>query len=387
MDNPVFGIALTFVLLALNALFVGAEFALISARRTQIEPRAAAGSRRAGMTLRAMEQVSLVMAAAQLGITICTLLLGAISEPVIAHLMEPVFELVRMPEVLVHPVAFVIATTLVVYAHVVFGEMIPKNIALAASERSALFLGPFMLGVVVVLKPFVVLLNALANAMLRLIRIEPRDEVTSSFTHDEVAGMVEDSRREGLLDAQEYDLLSGALDFHAGTVARVLLPLEDLVTIPMSAAAGEVEAACARSGYSRFPVRQEGSPAGGPEGGPELHGAELDGAELDGTELIGYLHVKDVLSTTQEQLRQPVQAKWVRSLATIRAGTSLYDALRAMQVRGSHMARVADDEGRVLGVIMLEDVLEELVGEVAKEMAGEGTHRPVSRTPDRLKAQ
>lgn len=366
MGNPVFGIALTFVLLALNALFVAAEFALISARRTQIEPRAAAGSRAARLTLKAMERVSLVMAAAQLGITICTLLLGAVSEPVIAHLMEPVFELVRMPDMLVHPVAFVIATTLVVYAHVVFGEMIPKNIALAASERSALLLGPFMLGVVFVLKPFVVVLNAMANALLRLVRVEPRDEVTSSFTHDEVAGMVEDSRREGLLDADEYDLLSGALDFHAGTVAQVLLPLEDLVSIEMNAAAGEVEAACARTGYSRFPVRRDAGP-----GEPEL---------------IGYLHVKDVLSTTEEQLRQPVQAKWIRALATVRVGSSLYDALRTMQVRGSHVARVADDEGKVLGVIMLEDVLEELVGEVAEDMVDE-VQRPSSRTPGSRGAQ
>jgi len=371
MDNLVFGIALTFVLLGLNALFVGAEFALISARRTQIEPRAAEGSSPARLTLRAMEQVSLVMAAAQLGITICTLLLGAISEPVIAHLMEPVFELVRMPDVLVHPVAFVLATALIVYAHVVFGEMVPKNIALAASERSALFLGPFMLGVVFVLKPFVVLLNAMANAMLRLIRIEPQDEVTSSFTHDEVAGMVEESRREGLLDADEYDLLSGALYFYAGTIERVLLPLDDLVSIEMGAASGEVEAACARTGYSRFPVRQQGKPEDGPG---------------NDAELIGYLHVKDVLSTTPEQLRQPVQAKWVRSLATVRAGTSLYDALRAMQVRDSHIARVADDEGRVLGIIMLEDVLEELVGEVA-ERDGTRAPRPTRRTSDPLGAQ
>lgn len=372
MDNPFFGIGLTLVLLALNALFVGAEFALISARRTQIEPRAAEGSRSARLTLRAMEQVSLVMAAAQLGITICTLLLGAISEPVIAHLLEPVFELARVPDGLVHPIAFVIATALIVYAHVVFGEMVPKNIALAASERSALFLGPFMLGVVFVLKPFVVLLNAMANAVLRLMRVEPQDEVTSSFTHDEVAGMVEDSRREGLLDADEYDLLSGALDFHAGTVARVLLPSADLVSVDMSDPVGEVEAACARTGYSRFPVRQQG-------------GSE-DGAGND-AELIGYLHVKDVLSTTQEQLRQPIQAKWVRSLATVRVGTSLYDALRAMQVRGSHMARVADDDGRVLGVIMLEDVLEELVGEVAEEMADGTEPSPGDRKQDQLGAQ
>jgi CBS domain containing-hemolysin-like protein len=338
--NPVVGIGVTVLLLGLNALFVGAEFALISARRTQIEPRAAQGSRAAKLTLRAMERLSLVMAAAQLGITICTLGLGAVSEPVVAHLLEPAFEALRVPDALVHPLAFVIATALIVYAHVILGEMVPKNIALAVSERSALILGPFMLAVVLVMRPFVVTLNALANGILRLLRVQPKEEVTSSFTHDEVAGMVADSRREGLFDADEYDLLSGALDFHAGTVEQVLLASADLVTLPVGCSVGDVEAACASTGYSRFPVTSG-----------------------DGEELIGYLHIKDVLTTDERERVEPVAATHVRQLATASPRSSLYDALRAMQVQGTHMARVADGQ-RVLGVVMLEDVLEELVGEV-----------------------
>ena len=206
-----FGLGLTFVLLALNALFVASEFALISARRTQLEPLAQAGSRPAKLALRAMENVTLAMAAAQLGITICSLGLGAISEPALAHLLEPGFEALSVPEGLVDPIAFVIAMTFIVFLHVVFGEMVPKNLALVGPDRAALFLGPFMLGVVAVLKPFVVALNATANAAVRLLRIEPVDEVASTYTHDEVAGLVEESRREGLLDeemvaAEDWDI-------------------------------------------------------------------------------------------------------------------------------------------------------------------------------------
>jgi CBS domain containing-hemolysin-like protein len=338
--NPVVGIGVTVLLLGLNALFVGAEFALISARRTQIEPRAAQGSRAAKLTLRAMERLSLVMAAAQLGITICTLALGAVSEPVVAHLLEPVFMALRVPDALVHALAFVIATGLIVYAHVVLGEMVPKNVALAVSERSALVLGPFMLAVVLVLRPFVVTLNAMANGILRLLGVQPKEEVTSSFTHDEVAGMVADSRREGLIDADEYGLLSGALDFHAGTVEQVLLPSADLVTVTVGCSVGDVEAACARTGYSRFAVTSG-----------------------EDEELIGYVHIKDVLTTDERERGEPVTAAHVRALATAAPTSSLYDALRAMQVQGTHMARVADEHGE-LGVVMLEDVLEELVGEV-----------------------
>ncbi|MRJ76416.1 DUF21 domain-containing protein [Aeromicrobium sp. SMF47] len=342
------GVALTFVLLALNALFVAAEFALISARRTQLEPRIAAGSRPARMAMRAIESITQVMAAAQLGITICSLGLGAVGEPAVAHLMEPVFEAVGMPENFVHPVSFIIAMTLVVGAHVVLGEMVPKNLALVGPDRAALFLGPFMLGVVFVLKPFVVVLNGTANLVVRLFRVEPVDEVSSTYTHDEVAGLVEESRREGLLDEDEYGLVSGALDFSDGTIDQVLLPRDGLVTIPPSATPADVEQACAQTGFSRFPVEDE-----------------------DG-DITGYLHIKDVLETDERSRLVTIADKWLRPLATVAAGSGLYEALRTMQTRGSHMARVADESGTVLGVIMLEDVLEELVGEIRSNRPAAG---------------
>lgn len=335
-----FGLGLTIVLLGLNALFVAAEFALISVRRTQLEPLAQAGSRTARLALKATSNVTLAMAAAQLGITICSLGLGAISEPAIAHLMEPAFKAANVPENFVHPISFVIAMTLVVFLHVVLGEMVPKNLALVAPERASLILGPFMLAVVAVLKPFVVSLNWIANHAVRLFGIQPVDEVASTYTHDEVAGLVEESRREGLLDEDEYGLVSGALDFYDGTVDQVLLPRDGLVTIPPDATPVDVEQACAETGFSRFPV--------------------LDANR----EIAGYLHIKDVLETDEESRLETIADKWLRPLATVVAGSGLYEALRTMQARGSHMARVADESGGVLGVIMLEDVLEELVGEI-----------------------
>ncbi len=338
--SPVLGVAVAVLLLGLNALFVSAEFALISARRTQIEPRIAEGSRAAKLALKAMENISQVMAAAQLGITLASLGLGSVAEPAIAQLFEPLFEAVGVPDSLIHPVSFVIAMSIVVFAHVVLGEMVPKNLALVGPERAALILGPFMLAVVALFKPFVVTLNGIANLGVRIMRIEPKDEVSSSFTHDEVAGFVEESRREGLLDEDEYELVSGALGFYAGTVEQVLLPSDQLVTIPPHATPEDVEQACAQTGFSRFPV-------------------------VDDTHTItGYLHIKDVLETSGGGRTRRIADKWLRPLATVGRSTALYDALRTMQSRGSHMARVADDAGNVVGVVMLEDVLEELVGEI-----------------------
>ncbi|MCL8025961.1 hemolysin family protein [Nocardioides bruguierae] len=333
------GVALTVLLLALNAFFVGAEFALISARRSQIEPLAQSGSRMARSTLRAMENVSEMMAGAQLGITVCSVLLGAVGEPAIAHLIEPGFEALGLPGALLHPVAFVIALGLVTYLHVVFGEMVPKNIAIAGPDRAALVLGPPMLVVVGVLKPVIVVLNAVANLCLRALRVEPKDEVNSAFTREEVAALVEESRGEGLLEADEYDRLAGALGFTEKSVADVIIRLDDLATAPQGACGADLEALCASTGYSRFPV-------------------------VSGEDLVGYLHIKDVLEPDEERRRRPVEDKWIRPFATVKTGDLLHDVLEQLQRRGAHMARVVEPDGSTVGVATLEDVLEELVGEI-----------------------
>jgi len=328
------------VLLVGNAFFVGAEFALVSARRTQIEPRAQQGSRLARSALRAMENVSLVMAGAQFGITVCSLGLGAVAEPALAHLLEPIAEDLGLPHGAVHPVAFTIALVLVVYLHVVLGEMVPKNLALAGPERAALVFGAPMMVVVTAIKPIVWLLNATANSILRLMGIEPKAEISSAFTREQVEALVDESRAEGLLEEGEYERLAGALGFTSRTVADVYLPMAGLQTVARGARATEVEAICAETGFSRFPVMGE-----------------------TGT-LIGYLHIKDVLGYDPHGRAQVVEDRWIRSFANVRASDSLVAALQTLQSQGAHLARVVDDAGDVVGVATLEDVIEELVGEI-----------------------
>ncbi|HVK27697.1 MAG TPA: hemolysin family protein [Nocardioides sp.] len=344
------GVLLAVVLLAANAFFVGAEFALISARRSQIEPRAQSGSHMAAITLKAMEQVSQMMAGAQLGITVCSLGLGAVGEPALAHLIEPVFHELHVPEDWLHPVAFVIAMTVVVYLHVVLGEMVPKNIAIAGPDRAALILGPPMYGIVLVLRPLIVSINAIANAILRLLRIEPKDELGSTYTREEVAALVEESHGEGLLAEDEYDRLSGALGFTEKTVAEVMMAPDSLATVVRGSTGADVEALCAATGFSRFPVVSDGT-----------DGTDGTGAAGD---LIGYLHIKDVLEPDEERRQRPVADRWIRPFATVTAETPLHDALEVLQRRGAHMARVVAPDGTTLGVAALEDVIEELVGEI-----------------------
>ncbi len=179
-----------------------------------------------------MENVSLMMAGAQLGITICSLGLGYLGEPAIAHFLEGPFETIGVPESLVHPIAFAIALGIIGYLHVVFGEMVPKNIALAGPDRAVLLLAPPMTMIVRVLHPAIALLNWIANRTLRAVGVVPQDEVTSSFTRDEVAGLVSESTREGKLDANEERLLIGALEFEERDARSVLLALDDVETVP-----------------------------------------------------------------------------------------------------------------------------------------------------------
>jgi CBS domain containing-hemolysin-like protein len=333
-------LALTVLLLLGNAFFVATEFALISARRTQIEPLAEAGSTFARTTLKAMENLPLVIGVIQLGITVCSLLLGAIAEPAIARLIEPGLHALHVPERLLHPIAFAIALAVVVFLHVVLGEMVPKNLTLAGPDRAALVLGAPIWAVVTVLRPVIVVINAAARLVLRTVNVDLQDEVSSSYTREEVAALVEESRGEGMLAEEEYGRLAGALGFTEKTMVEVLMRVADLATVRRGATAADVEALCAATGFSRFPVVGEDD------------------------ELLGYLHIKDVLETDETRRTRVVDDKWVRPFAPVRVDEPLHDALTRLQQRGAHMALVVGADGGVQGLAPHEDVIEELVGEI-----------------------
>ncbi len=337
MSTPV-ALLIAVALLAGNAFFVGAEFAIISARRSAIEPLADR-SRRARVVLWAMERVSLMLAAAQLGVTVCSTSLGVVAEPAIAHLIEGPLTSVGVPHGAVHPVALLLALGLVIYLHVVLGEMVPKNLAVAGPDRAVMVFGPPLVWVARVLGPMIAALNWLANHVVRALGVEPKDEVASAFTAQEVHSIVERSQAEGLLD-DTLGLLTGAIEFSDRTAADVMVRLDALVGVPLEASAADVEREVARTGFSRFPV------------------SDLAGEPL------GYLHLKDVLYAGADQRDEPVPVSRVRELAQVAPDDEVEEALAAMQRSGAHLARVADRDGTTLGVVFLEDILEELVGEV-----------------------
>ncbi len=330
-------------MLLANAFFVGAEFSLVSARRSNVELLALTGSRAAKLTLDAMERISLMLAGAQLGVTLCTLIFGAVAEPLIAGLLESPLTQLGVSHGLIHPLAFVIALALMVYVHVVIGEMVPKNLALANPTRAAILLTPTLVLFVTIIKPVVVALNLIANAILKSGGVKARAEIASSFSRDEVAGFVKESHREGLLSEDEEHLLSGALRFDERTVQSVLLPLENIIFASTNLTPEEIEGLTAKTGFSRFPIKNNRG------------------------RLTGYVHLKDIIAIDNSAHQEPVPQRFIRPLASVESSTPLRNALIAMQRSGAHLAQVVNGKQVVIGIIALEDVLEELVGEISDD--------------------
>lgn len=336
------GIAWLVVLLAANAFFVGAEFAVISARRSQIEPHADRGSRAAKTALYAMEHATLMLATCQLGITICSLLILNVSEPAIHHLLAGPLGLTGIPEAAVDVVGFVVALLVVSYLHVVFGEMVPKNLAFSLPDRAVLMLAPPLVAVSKAFHPIIVALNWTANHVLRLFRVEPKDEAASTYTLDEVATIVTQSRREGVLD-DSAGTVTAVVEFTEKKAADIAVPVSALVTLPETTTPAEIERAVAQHGYSRYVIVDEtGHPT-------------------------GYVHLKDVLRAAEKSdadMARPIPSKRVHHMVSMLETTDLEDALALMRRSGRHLAQVRDDSGDVQSILFLEDVIEELVGEV-----------------------
>ena len=334
------GIAWLIVLLIINAFFVAAEFAIISARRSQIEPRAEAGSSAARRTLYAMEHATTMLATSQLGITVCSLLILNVSEPALHHLLEVPLALTGWSEEILSTIAFVITLVIVSFLHVVLGEMVPKNLSFSVPDRAALILAPPLVFVSMAFRPVIMALNATANGVLRLFRVEPKNEANSIFTVDEVANIVAQSTKEGML-TDNIGALNAAFEFTEKKVRDVAVGMRDLVSLSEAATPADVERAVAQNGFSRYVlVNDEGEPT-------------------------GYLHLKDVIDLEDPaEFDEPVPPKRIRQLISIFRETDLEDALATMRRSGVHLARAFDESGATRGVLFLEDIIEELVGEV-----------------------
>lgn len=333
------GVGWLAVLLAVNAFFVAAEFAVVAARRSQIEPRAEAGSWAAKVALSTMERATLMLATTQLGITICSLMILGVSEPALHHLLEGALHGLPLDAEAISGIAIVVAILIVTMLHVVIGEMVPKNIAFTVPDRAVLILAPLLSGIAWVFTPIISALNAIANGLVRLTGTEPKDEAQSVFTLDEMATIVEQSRKEGVL-TDTVGAVSATIEFTTKKVHDITVPIDQIVSLPEGATSADIEREVSQRGFSRYIL--------------------VDGSG----EPTGYLHLKDVLGRDDDEANDPIPAKRVRQLVSLYKGLDLEDALASMRKSGSHIARVFDADGDTIGVLFLEDIIEELIGEV-----------------------
>ncbi|MDE0578683.1 MAG: hemolysin family protein [bacterium] len=338
-------IAVAVVLLVANAGFVAVEFALIAARRSRLEPLAEAGNRRARMALAAMGDINRQLAGAQLGITMASLGLGFVAEPAVARLIERAVEsFVHLPSGVLHTISFAVSLALVVYLHMVLGEMVPKNVALAGAERTAMWLAPVNRLYAIVFGPLIGLLNRLSAGLVRLCGVEPIDELSTTHTAQEFAAVVEHSAAEGFLDEFDRSLLSSALELAGRPVRSVMVPRDQIVAVEREATVAEVVEVMTASGHSRVLV-QSGSP----------------------DRVVGFVHAKDLFDTTGAGAEQPLGEDLIRIVPTIEEETSLEGALVLMQGSRRHLAVVRQGGRRTVGLVTLEDVLEVLVGDLYDE--------------------
>ena len=348
MSDPLVVLAATVAIVGLSAFFVAVEFSLMAAKRHRLQD-AAGSSRSARAALRSSSELTLLLAGSQLGITVCTLALGAVTKPAVHHWLTPLFAGWGLPEVAADVVGFVLALVVVTFVHLVVGEMAPKSWAIAHPERSATLLALPMRAFMTLTRPLLRALNAAANTLVRRVGVEPADQVAVGHSPDALRHLVEHSADGGALDAGYSAQIAGVLALEQLTVRDLLVPGAPLTGVPAAATVGEVRAATRRSGHLRI-----------------LLGV---GAGERPTQVV---HVRDTLAATE----QVAAADFARPVFALPAETTVHAALAAMRETRNHLAVVTDAD-TVLGVVTLADVLQRLFPQES------GTPQPTAQAATR----
>ena len=335
------------VLVAANAFFVAAEFALVSVRRTRIEELVAQGSEAAKWVQKATQDPDRFIAATQLGITLASLGLGWLGEPALAHLLEPIVALVpsSIRSGVSHGLAAAIAFGAITFLHVVVGELMPKSIALQNPERTSLIVAQPTVWTERIFKPVIWVLNGAGNGLLRLVGVRPATAREMVHSVEELKMLVSASAEGGVVEAEEQDMLHAVLDLSETPVRQVMVPRTEMVAIPASATLDEMTAFALEHSFARFPVYQ---------------------GNLD--EVLGVVHLRDIVHAGHSSGGGNVTARnLMREAIFVPETVGLTTVLRHFRSRRQHLAIVLDEYGGTAGVVTLSDLLEEIVGEVSDE--------------------
>ena len=342
MEYVMLGVGL--LLIIGTGLFVASEFALVNLDRADLEARREKGETRLSITISALRITSTHLSSAQLGITLTTLLTGYTMEPAISGLLRPVFVAWSLPEGLVSPLAVFLGIAVATILSMILGELVPKNFALALPRQTAKFVMPFQVGFTMVFRPAVTVLNGSANGVLRLIGIEPKEELSGARTAEELSSLVRRSASAGVLEEDTASLLDRSLTFSRLSAADVMTPRPRVHALDAEDSADDVVQLARRTGHSRFPV----------------YGDDMD-------DIIGIVHLKAAISVPRERRGEVPAAALATEPLRIPEAVHLDTLIAELRARGYQMAIVVDEYGGTAGVVTLEDLVEEIVGEVLDE--------------------
>ncbi|MFC0531800.1 hemolysin family protein [Phytohabitans kaempferiae] len=344
MSSELLGILAGVLLTVGTGLFVASEFALVNLDRADLEQRRARGERRLGPTINALRVTSTHLSAAQLGITLTTLLAGYTFEPAISSLLRDPLTALGLSETLVPAVGAVVAIVLATLFSMILGELVPKNFALAVPLATAKLVVPFQAAFTFVFKPVVTLLNGTANRVIRSFGIEPKEELSGARTAEELTFLIRRSATEGALDQDDAAMLHRTLTFSAHAAAEVMTPRVRAVTLPFTATAADVIDASAATGHSRFPILRAG---------------------ID--DIVGVVHVKSAYGVDFDRRGQVPVTEFMSEPLKVPETAGVGSLLGVLRGRGYQIAVVVDEHGGTAGIVTLEDLVEELLGEVHDE--------------------
>ena len=337
-------VVVALALVVLNGFFVAAEFAFVRIRGTSVEQLAEEGRPGAGTLEEVMSNLDDYLATTQLGITIASLGLGWVGEPAVASLIEPVLTPV-LPAGLIHLVAFAIGFSLITFLHVVFGELAPKTLAIAKTERLSLFLAPPMKLFYYLLYPGIVVFNGAANAFTRSLGVPPASETDETLGERELLRVLTRSGEEGDIDVAEVTMIERVFDLDDIVVREVMVPRPDVVSVAADAPLADLQSIVLETGHTRYPV--------------------LDAD--DGEQVTGFVDVKDVLRAEVDDEDAEIVGDIARDIVVVPETMALSDLLRQFREDQQQVAAVIDEWGAFEGIATVEDVVEALVGDLRDE--------------------
>ena len=341
-------VLIALLLVGINGIFVAAEFAMVKVRKTRLAELAENGSRSAQSALDVTSQLDAYLSACQLGITLSSLGLGWIGEPAIATLIEPLFNgITRWSALYTHTIAIAIAFLIISFLHIVLGELVPKSIAIQKAESTALATAGLLKGFYWICYPIIRSLNSLANLVLRIWGIEPANEADLSHSEEELRMLVDASQKHGYLDSMEGKLLDNVFEFSDRIASEVMIPRQDMVCIFIQDTFEEILEVLKKYGHTRYLLCDD-----------------------DKDQVMGLVHMRDIIRL-QEQPGEKNIIQIKRDILAVPEGMPISHLVQRMRSQRTHMAVIVDEFGGSAGLVTLEDMLEELVGEIFDEFESE----------------